>query len=278
MHIYNKLDHTDLLPYLFHPATTSRITSSLNYDDIDIPVNKDIVLGCRLFIKDKASPTILYFHGNGESVSDCEYIAPLYLENGLNLLVLTYRGYGWSSGIPTVKDMMSDAKTSFIFCQKKLEEQGFTGPLFVMGRSIGSAAAIEVCCHHSEAIKGLLIESGFADTLPLLRNLGFDNSTLQLEEKDGFGNREKIGTIKLPTLILHGSLDTIIPIPQAERLQAFSGARAKKFFIIPGADHNSTILLGGEHYFATIMSFIHEITGETSWRKRRKKYKDRAEK
>jgi len=278
MYTYQKLDHSSVLPYIFHPTAASRTSSSLEYEDIDITIDANTILGCRLFKKSKESPTIIYFHGNGESVMDFENIAPFYLDSGNNLLVLTYRGYGWSTGIPTVSHMMSDAKKCFNHCQELLQTTGYTGPLFLMGRSIGSAAAIEVCRTNSDEVKGLIIESGFADTLPLLENLGFDVSSTQLEEKDGFGNRDKIGEIKIPTLILHGSLDNIIQIHQAERLQAFSGARAKKFFIIPGADHNSTVAIGGEHYFNTIQGFIQEITGETSWRKRRKKYKDQAEK
>lgn len=273
MSTYAKLDRTEILRYLFHPRPVDQDEKPENSFDIDIEVEIGTKLGCRFFLENIAAPTILYFHGNGETVCDYNYIAPFYRRFGLNLMMATYRGYGGSTGTPTVSTMLSDCHVVYEKFEKFSSEMKLEGPLFVMGRSIGSAAAIELCQHQPENIKGLIIESGFADTLPLLYCLGLSPDNNQLSEKDGFGNLEKIAEIKLPTLILHGAADQVIPVPQAERLQAFSGARMKKFFIIPGADHNSMIDRGGEHYFLTIKTFTDEATGRNTWREKRHKYK-----
>jgi len=270
---YSKLDQSEISAFLFHPRSTNKPQSIHDYLDLDFEVDKNISLGCRFFISGKKASTILFFHGNGETVDEYEDIASLYLKAGLNFLVFTYRGYGWSNGTPTATTMISDSGICFEKAKTFLQKNDFSGPLFVMGRSIGSVSAIEVSTQFADSIKGLIIESGFADTLPLLKNIGCVDAEKFISEEEGFGNRDKIETVKLPTLILHGARDAIIPVPQAERLQAFSGARTKKFFVIPGADHNSVMAFGGEHYFTTITSFINDITGESSWRKRRKKYR-----
>jgi hypothetical protein len=271
---YKKLDQTGIKEFLFHPRKETQPIATAHSLNIDIRINDAAVLGCRFHLDDVESPTILCFHGNGETVSDYDERAPLFQQAGINLFVATYRGYGWSSGEPDAETMIRDCREVFPSVMKTLAEMELTGAVFVMGRSIGSAPAIEVCSIFSESIKGLIIESGFADTLPLLQNLGYDTSLNLIEEKDGFGNRDKIGEITIPTLILHGSVDSLIPVPQAERLQSFSGARTKKFFVIPGADHNSVLSRGGEHYFTTIKGFIDEITGKTSWRQKRRAYKN----
>ncbi len=273
MEHYNKLDHPEILQFIFHARQDTELSKPTGCKDFNINIDSNTVLGGRLFLHDHKSPTILYFHGNGETIADYNAIAPLYCEAGLNFLIVTYRGYGWSGGTPTVKAMIDDCTPILENCEQICLENNMTGPLFVMGRSIGSVSAIELAHNFPDTFKGLIIESGFADTLPLLSNLGLDPVEHGLEEKDGFGNRDKIASITMPTLILHGSLDAIIPIPQAERLQAFSGARTKKFFVIPGADHNSVLSVGGEHYFSTIKGFIDELTGKTSWRRQRKKFK-----
>ena len=273
MNTYPKLDRIEILQYLFHPRPVDRDEKPQNSYDIDIEVESGTQLGCRFFLENIAAPTILYFHGNGETVSDYNQIAPFYNRFGLNLMVATYRGYGWSTGTPTASTMLSDCHLVYEEFEKFSTEKKLEGPLFVMGRSIGSAAAIELCQNQPENIKGLIIESGFADTLPLLYCIGLSPDKCQLLEEDGFGNLEKIAEIKLPTLILHGAADQVIPVPQAERLQAFAGARMKKFFIIPGADHNSMIDRGGEHYFLTIKTFTDEATGKNTWREKRHKYK-----
>ncbi len=271
---YNKIDAPKYLKYLFHPQNLN-ISDIQDEKDEDILTTGGVRLGCRFFLADIKFPTILYFHGNGEKPADYDAIAPLYMDAGVNLFVATYRGYGRSNGTPSVENMMSDAPIILKYLQVKQVEMEMTGPVFIMGRSIGSAVAIELCAAFADHVKGMILESGFADTIPLLEKIGLDMSCEAFEEEDGFNNLDKIAKIKMPTLILHGSSDHLIPVNQAEKLQSFSGARTKKFFVIPGADHNSTIAAGGEHYFTTIKGFIDDVTGESTWRKRRKKYRDK---
>lgn len=275
MKTYTKMDQPEILKYIFHPRPDMVPESPAGSEDFKVQIDNSIMLSCRLFTHEQEAPTILFFHGNGEIISDYDTIGPIYNKIGLNFIIGTYRGYGRSSGQPTVNAMIADCKPTFERVRLLCEERNLTGPLFIMGRSIGSVAAIELAYSMPDTFKGLIIESGFADTLPLLSNLGLDPALHSLEEKDGFGNRDKISTIKKPTLILHGSNDAIIPIHQAERLQSFSGARTKKFFIIPGADHNSVMSSGGEHYFSTIKGFIDEVTGNNNWRRRRKKFRNK---
>ncbi len=274
MKSYTQLDQKLILEYLFHPRQEALSTKPDNSHDITIVVDNDITLGCRLFLKKNDAPTLLYFHGNGETVGDYSYVAKLFNEVDINLFVATYRGYGWSTGSPSVTTMMNDCEIILQEFIQTLDKMGISGPVFIMGRSLGCAAAIEVCNNHPDIIKGLIIESGFADTVPLLNKLGLDTDAHQLLEADGFGNRDKIAQITFPTLILHGAADKIISVAQAERLQAFSGARTKKFFVIPGADHNEMISCGGEHYFSTIKGFINEVTGQNDWREKRRKHRN----
>lgn len=269
---YTKLDNPEILQHLFHPRSITKEEPPQNCYNVDVGIDDGVNLGCRFYLHNPDAPTLLYFHGNGENISDYNDISQTYNRFGLNFFITTYRGYGWSTGTPTVDTMLSDTQAVYGAYEKLAREHYLKGPLFVMGRSIGSAAAIELCSQEIDTIKGLIIESGFADTLPLLYCLGLAPDQCQFTEEDGFGNLEKIAEIKLPTLILHGAADQVIPVPQAERLQAFGGARMKKFFIIPGADHNNIIVRGGEHYFTTIKTFTDEAVGRNTWREKRHKY------
>jgi uncharacterized protein len=276
MKSYTQLDQQTILEALFHPRQET--PAPVDCHDIPVVVEENVTLGCRLFLVKNDSPTLLYFHGNGETVNDYCEIVKLYHDVGINLFMATYRGYGWSSGMPDVSSMMNDSEKISQECIHAMEQLGVTGPVFIMGRSLGCASAIDLCQNFEKKIKGLIIESGFADTVPLLSRLGIDTENLQISEDEGFGNIDKISQIKLPTLILHGSKDNIISVAQAEKLQAFSGARTKKFFVIPGADHNEMISVGGEHYFSTIKKFINEVTGQNTWREKRRKYRKNGEK
>lgn len=270
------MDQSEINQILFHPISVPRNQPPAGALDIDQEIEEGIFLGCRLHIHASASPTLLFFHGNGEIIPDYDEIGPGYTEQGLNFLVTDYRGYGWSDGTPLVDNLLSDSDRLFVGLARWLRTNGYTGPLFVMGRSLGSACAIEVAVRHSEEISGLIIESGFAQTLPLAKVLGLDLALMGYTEEMTFNNEGKIRQFTKPTYILHGQFDQLIPLWQAEKLQAACDAKFKEFQIVPGADHNSMIAVAGRLYFQAIAKFVAKAAGtEPDWRERRRQFKAR---
>lgn len=265
----HKLDLVKNISSIFFPEKCERSPLPANALDMGIEVEPEVIVSCRCYICDKNSPNILYFHGNGETIADYDTIGPMYNEAGMNLLVTDYRGYGWSSGMPSVTNMLNDAEVIFQEALNWLKYQEYTGAFFLMGRSLGSVPAIDLAKSHEDSIRGLILESAIADTLPLLTTLGIAHEGFSLTEEDGFCNIEKIESVTKPTFILHGARDALIPANKAEKLQSHCGARTKEFVIIPGAEHNTMITTGGKLYFQTIKTFINKLTGANDWRKRR---------
>jgi alpha-beta hydrolase superfamily lysophospholipase len=241
-------------------------------ENIDVEVEPGINIGCRLFTTDTTAPTILFFHGNGEIVSDYDDIGPMYAQQNINFLVTDFRGYGWSGGTSTFSNLLADSNTLYKKLRQYLLDNGYSDVVFIMGRSLGSASAIEVTATYNDEIKGLIIESGFAETLPLAHTLGMDISTAEISEEETFNNGGKIAGVTRPTFLLHGQLDTLIPLWQAEKLHAECGARSKELQVVPGADHNSLIAVGGIYYFQAIKQFVDRVSGASDWRKKRRAY------
>jgi hypothetical protein len=268
----HKLDRPEISRVLFHPRTSGRDTPP-QAKDLSFEVEPGIAIGCRLFTAEKNSPLVFFFHGNGEIVPDYDPVGPHYTAQGLNFLVADFRGYGWSAGTPSAGTLLEDAGKIYEKATAWLAENGYTGKIFVMGRSLGSGCAIDLAYRFEEMTSGLIIESGFAETLPLLRTLGVDPEALDIEEKDCFNNEEKISKVTMPTYILHGQRDSLIPLSHAYGLHAASGARVKELQIVPGADHNSIMTVAGVMYFQAIKGFIDKVTGEEGWRERRKRFR-----
>ncbi|MEW6428541.1 MAG: alpha/beta hydrolase [Thermodesulfobacteriota bacterium] len=252
MPAYAALDQPEILAALFHPRREPETARGQTM----VQVADAIAIGAALHLAGKEAPTILFFHGNGETAADYDEIGPVFNRHGLNFIAADYRGYGASTGTPSVSAMMADALTLFRYFRDWLCAEGYAAPLFVMGRSLGSGAAIEIAASHQAEIAGLIIDSGFGPTLPLLLSLGIDAGGLGINEGNGFRNLQKIAGIMKPVYILHGQHDTLIPASQAEMLQVQCPSHAKQFQIVPGADHNSLILVAGERYFAAIKMFI----------------------
>jgi len=162
---YAKLDQPGVTQLLFHPRKEVDSKPPPSAIDYDIIVEEDVQVGARFHMAGAEDPNILFFHGNGEIVSDYDSIGPMYNEHGLSLLAVDYRGYGRSGGVPTVTSMMRDAHVIFKEVQHWLQDAKRAGPLVVMGRSLGSACAIELAASDQADISGVIIESGFAHTV-----------------------------------------------------------------------------------------------------------------
>jgi pimeloyl-ACP methyl ester carboxylesterase len=267
---YSKLDQPEVLQMIFHPRRESYPASPPpNSLDMQIPVAEEVQLHGRLYLASNEEPNILFFHGNGEIVSDYDAIGPYFTKHGMNFLAVDYRGYGRSTGSPTVTAMLADAHIIFDAAKKWLSAAEHTGPLLVMGRSLGSAVALELAATHSSDIAGLIIESGFATTLPLLMTLGVDVANLGISEEEGFRNVRKISTFTKPTLLIHGQYDEIIPLNSAAILQSQSPARSKELQVVPGASHNTIITKAGELYFSVIKQFCNKICGIRATRRKK---------
>jgi hypothetical protein len=209
---YSALDRADVLSFLFHPRkTTGPGDSGERCQEILIPVESGIRIGVRLHMTHPDGPSILFFHGNGEIASDYDDMGPLFNRQGVNFMVADYRGYGSSDGSPTVTAMMADCQQIFDFIRLWTTENGFSGPLIVMGRSLGSASALELAEVYGNWLSGLVIESGFAWAGPLLRRLGVDPDRIGFDEAGGFANVDKISRFVKPTVIIHAEFDQLNP-------------------------------------------------------------------
>jgi len=86
-------------------------------DDIFIKVENNCKVHVRCFKNFEAKFTVLFFHGNGEIVSDYNGLAEQFRRFGCEFIVCDYRGYGRSEGVPTLKSTLIDAST--IYCYLK---------------------------------------------------------------------------------------------------------------------------------------------------------------
>ncbi len=254
---YEKLDQPAVSALLFNPRPDDGAEAPASCLDTMVPVSGDAEIHVRYHLHDDLTKhAILFFHGNGEVVSDYDDMAPGYKEMGASFIVAEFRGYGRSSGSPTASLMLSDGAEVLAAVEKVLAEKGFSGKFLVMGRSLGSAVAIDLAHAFPKQVEGLLIDSGFTFTLPLLETIGVDVEGLGITEDDGFGNLEKIRKTTCATYVIHGQNDEIISQDNASYLVSESIAQQKEFQIVPGAGHNDIIQRVGKMYFEVMGRFV----------------------
>ena len=250
---YSVLDRPEILVRLFHPRSEIEwIEKPENSVDQLIPVEEGIVVGGRFHMTDKSAPNLLFFHGNGEIVPDYNDMGNLYNRMGINFLAVDYRGYGRSTGTPSVTTMMKDCGVIFEFTENWLMDSGYTGALVVMGRSLGSASALELSKRYKNRMNGLIVESGFAYLEPLLALLGVNISAMDFQNDDRVGNISKIRSWDKPTLIIHAEHDHIIPFTDGKALYEACPSTDKTLLMIPSANHNDILMKGMPQYMAAV--------------------------
>lgn len=255
---YSPLDNPSTLMFIFFPRKDSTACPE-NAFDVSVPVGEDISIPCRFYQGHPQWPWILFFHGNGEVVSDYDEIAPFYHRKKLNLVVADYRGYGSSGGVPTLTDLVRDAHALFEKTEEELSRRSLRSSLWVMGRSLGSISALELAYHHPHQLRGLIIESGFPSVVRIIEHLRIPTQGADLRTIDQ-ACLNMIERISIPSLIIHGEMDTLVPLREAEDIYRHLGADQKELLVIPLATHNDISYVGFQKYFEALQTFV----GKTS--------------
>ena len=145
---------------IFHPSRivdTTPLNSGVKFDDVRLPLQGDQLAGWWVPSEDPHSGTLLYLHGNAANVAaNLDHVLRLR-SAGLNVFIIDYRGYGFSTGGPPREKLLyEDAERAW---QYLVAERNIPpAHIAIYGHSLGSAVAIDLASKHPEA--GALITEG----------------------------------------------------------------------------------------------------------------------
>ncbi|MBY8978801.1 MAG: alpha/beta fold hydrolase [Candidatus Lokiarchaeota archaeon] len=252
------IDSPTISNVVFYPQKTKmpeKLESNIKVLRFDIYDN--ISIGGFFYGTKEENPTILLFHGNGEIASDYQYISHLFWECNVNLAVVDFRGYGFSSGEPYYTSLISDAMPIYDAFRQWLDEMNYLDSLFVQGRSLGSVCAAEIGAHNPTNLRGVIFESGFASIFNMMNDVfGVRSPALTPDSVKEYSNDTRVKKFKVPTLLIHGTSDGIIPYSESQLLyQDLPNSVEKKLVLIDKAGHNN-ILSFKQDYFLPLSEFI----------------------
>jgi fermentation-respiration switch protein FrsA (DUF1100 family) len=182
-------------------------------------------------------PTILYFHGNAGSLETRSERIRKYMARGLGVFMMTYRGFGGSSGQPSEAANVADAVLAFT----TLTGLG-VDPLdvIVYGESLGTGVAVQVA--GEKRVAGLVLDAPYTSMVdlaalhhPLIPGRWFMT--------DRYETRRHIAKISAPLLVLHGEEDTIVPVAMGREVFA-RAPEPKTLKTFPGAGHDDHARFG----------------------------------
>jgi fermentation-respiration switch protein FrsA (DUF1100 family) len=243
------LDHPAVSENLFYPRPAFR-SPRAGMRDLMVEVAPGVRLHARLHEAGDAVAHVVLFHGNGEVVSDYDDAAGSFARAGAALSVIDYRGYGRSEGQPSLRTLLTDARPAFEGVRAQLSPL----PVIVMGRSLGSACAAELCGTLPEAPAGIIFESGFSDVAGFARRRGLPASMIAQADIDAISPLKKLAGCHAPLLVLHGELDQLIPSAEGRAAYEASAAKDKRLALVPGRGHNDVSL--HEVYWEELTAFV----------------------
>jgi len=164
-------------------------------------------------------PTVLMFHGNGGNHGHRIPLGKIFFgKMRCNVLMLSYRGYGYSEGTPSEKGLQTDAQTvlDYVHAHPLLAKT----QIILYGQSIGGAVAIDLAHRNPQAITALIIENTFLSlprliptAMPWLGPFSF----LCHEKWESYLKAPKLPPM-IPVLMLGGARDDVVPRSQMQEL------------------------------------------------------------
>jgi hypothetical protein len=198
---------------------------------------------------------VIYFHGNAGHIYDRASTLLKLSEFGWSVLGVSYRGYGKSTGSPSEKGIYRDAQAALNYAQQELNTP--LSRIVIYGRSIGSAAAVDVCQNNSPA--GLILITPLTSGKAMAKEMGL--GALAGLAGESFDNRGKLKHIEPPLLIIHGTDDDVVPYSMGKKLYArYSGP--KTFVTIEKGRHNSLEFDNPQKYWGAVQTFLRAVTTE----------------
>ncbi len=252
------IDNPTVSNIVFYPRRIPVPTNlGPNIKILKFNISKNIMIGGFFYLNDANFPTILLFHGNGEIAADYQYFLDFFFDCGVNLAVVDFRGYGFSSGQPIYSSLISDALPVYNEFYKWMIEKDLKNSLFLLGRSLGSVCASEIGSYNPDSLKGVIFESGFASMYNIMTRLfRVSGPGITPDGLSEYSNDTRIRKFQKPILIIHGTQDWIIPVDEGKLIyDCIPDGVEKKLVLIEDAGHNN-IFSFREEYTTPLKEFI----------------------
>lgn len=164
--------------------------------------------------KDSPGGAVMFAHGNGERIEDNILLAQDYVSAGVSVLMVEYRGYGLAPGSPGQRAIVGDLATFREWLNQRPEVM--PGRVLYHGRSIGSGMITALAAKHKPA--GIIVESGFTSMSAMFGRYGLPG----LVCLHPLHTDDVLPSLHVPTLIMHGTVDKIVPVAHGRKLAAMT--------------------------------------------------------
>jgi fermentation-respiration switch protein FrsA (DUF1100 family) len=199
--------------------------------------------------------TILFFYGTGTCLAHNVHLFAAFRELGFNAMMVDYPGYGMSKGRPSEAGCYAAADLAYEYLMARGDLANI--PIIAVGWSLGAAIAIDLAFR--KPVAGLITLSAFTAIGEMARVVT-RGVPLGFLLKSRFNNLAKLPKVACPILMLHGTMDRIVPVKMLDKLANVARSQLT-VFRVEGRDHNDLFEYAGEEIYQRIRSFVASVAG-----------------
>jgi hypothetical protein len=224
------------------------IDVGMDYQDISLETVDGVTLH-GWFIMGRSSQVLLFFHGNAGNISHRLESIRQFLDLGLSVLIIDYRGFGQSGGNTTEKGIYRDADAAWRYLT---EDRGIAaGDIVLFGRSLGASVASRLAAQQQAS--ALIVESSFTSVPDVAQEL-YPWLPARWLSRFSHATRDYIRDVRCPVLVIHSRDDEIIPFHHGEAI--FAAANEPRTFLKLRGTHNDAFLRDERVYIEGVRTFM----------------------
>jgi len=243
---------------------------NLQHKEIKIKTKDNLTLYGWFIFKERNPnlPTFIYFHENAGNIGFRLHFSRYLVEKiKSNVLVIGYRGYGYSEGEPTEQGIMLDAEAilNYVYDEKsELIDYIDVNNLYIFGRSLGGAVAMYICDKLKPKIKGLVLENTFTSMPDMVDQIfPFLKHVKNILLTNHWPSKDRIKNLEYPIYFISSERDELVPFAHMEELFTLATKAAfKNKFIIKGGTHNESWQRCQHDYEQKLKEFLEKCSNK----------------
>ena len=237
--------------FLFHPE---KLSSSYRYhfdqpfEEINLPFNETDTMNLVKFFPRNSirKGVVVYYHGNKENINHYAAFAKPFTNQGYEVWMEDYPGFGKSTGIITEEKLTAQA----IEVKRMADAAYGADSIIIYGKSLGTGIA--ACVASASKAKMLVLETPYY-SIPDLFGCYAPIYPVSLMSTYKLPTHTYLENVDIPVVIFHGTKDHVIPYRCAAKLKR-QLKPTDKFITVPGAGHAD--LNRSEIYYKAIDSLL----------------------
>lgn len=204
----------------------------LKFEELTFYPEPEITINAIHFKVENSNGIILYFHGNKDNLARWGTIASKLTKFNYDVIIIDYRGYGKSKGIPSEVNLFNDA----LFCYHKIIEDFKPLKMVLYGRSLGTGVASWLAGMINP--NQLILETPYYNMHDLVSKF-VPQFLLKNNLHFKLTSHSYLKNTLFPILIFHGTKDEIVPYNSGKKLFESLKNPYKKLVTLTAGKHNN---------------------------------------